>query len=287
MKMALASGPHWGQLWHLFNAARDEVKAAKDAQLYKHDRQLFAFGDLSAAMGLLTRFPVIVDTEKAVARGASAAWAFPIVGMVLGVWLAAVTALLTGAGVPLGITAALVVAVSVVSTVAMHEDGLSDTADGFWGGWDKARRLAIMKDSHIGVYGVCAIALSLLIRWLAFATIISAGNHWMAFIAVGGISRAAMVVVMAMLPHARDSGLSRNVGRPPTNTAWVTVGIGLIIAAACGFPALIVTGLFATAIVMTIARAKIGGQTGDVLGATQQVVEITCLITIATIMTYI
>lgn len=246
----------------------------------KVDTALIDRVDLPAALGLLTRFPIRLDTGRAMDRGAASAWAYPLVGCVIGTVLAALVPLFVGIGLHAGISAALVLVVSVVITGAMHEDGLADSADGLWGGWDRTRRLAIMKDSHIGVYGVCAIALSLLLRWLALVAVISLGIYWVALIAVATLSRAGMVVMMAALPNARDGGLSRSVGRPPRRTTWVAIGIAVVVALAAGQPWLVLVAGVATLICGLIAKAKIGGQTGDILGATQQVTEIALLLAI-------
>ncbi|MCK0096258.1 adenosylcobinamide-GDP ribazoletransferase [Yoonia sp. F2084L] len=253
--------------------------------MYKHDNALIDRIDLPAALGLLTRLPVVVDSARAMDRGAASAWAYPLVGVILGVILAAATALMLAIGIPAGIAAGLVLAGSVVMTGAMHEDGLADSADGLWGGWDKARRLEIMKDSHIGVYGTCAIALSLLIRWLALVVIVSMGAYWVAFVTAGAVSRASMVVVMAALPNARDGGLSRNVGRPASATMWLAVAIAVGFALLGGHPWVTLVTILTTLACILIARAKIGGQTGDILGATQQVTEIAVLIAIVVMIT--
>lgn len=248
--------------------------------MFKHDTALIDRVDLPAAVGLLTRVPVIVDGDKAMMRGAASAWAYPLIGVMLGVGLAALTSVFLWMGIPAGITAALILAIGTVATGAMHEDGLADTADGFWGGWDKARRLAIMKDSHIGVYGVCAIALSLLIRWLALSAVVAFGIHWMVLIVVATLSRTSMVVLMAALPNARQGGLSHKVGRPAAQTTWLAIGIGGFVAVACGYAGMILIAALATLACGLIARTKIGGQTGDVLGATQQIAELSILIAI-------
>jgi adenosylcobinamide-GDP ribazoletransferase len=267
-------------LWDLFNVECLDENPTKDGPLFKHDTALIDRVDLPAALGLLTRLPIVVDSEKAMARGAASAWAYPLVGVMIGVGLAALTSVFLGLGIPAGIAAALILAISVIATGAMHEDGLADCADGFWGGWDKVRRLAIMKDSHIGVYGVCAIALALLIRWLALSTIVAFGIHWMALIAVATLSRTSMVVLMATMPNARSDGLSRSVGRPAAQTAWLAIGIGATVAVACGYAGMILVAASAALACGLIARSKIGGQTGDVLGATQQVTELAILIAV-------
>lgn len=244
--------------------------------------------DIAASLGLLSRLPVPVDGDRATARGAAAAWAYPIAGLVLGVLACLVGQLSLWFGLPAALAAGLVLATLVITTGAMHEDGLADAADGLWGGWDTERRLAIMKDSHIGVYGVCALILGLGLRWVALAVLIENGFLWSAILATAVLSRAAMVPLMARLPHARDTGLSHSVGRPSDTTALIAVAFGalgaLLFLDLPGFLALLVA-LLTTLLCATIARAKIGGQTGDILGATQQCTEIALLLSLAAILT--
>lgn len=236
--------------------------------------------DVPAALGLLTRLPMPVDPEKAAQRGAAAAWAYPLAGAFIGVILAASVALLLWVGLPGAIVAVLVIAVSTIITGAMHEDGLADTADGLWGGWEKARRLEIMKDSRIGVYGVLALALSLLLRWLALIAVIASGHYWAILICLGMLSRTAMVGVMAALPNARADGLSQAVGRPGIAVAVVAAISAIAVALFTGLGGLIPVTCAVALICGAIAKNKIGGQTGDILGATQQVCEIALLLTL-------
>lgn len=242
--------------------------------------------DIPAAAGLLTRVPVRVNTALAMQRGARAAWAYPIVGLKIAIALAALGYVALWVGVSPAITAALLITLSASLTGAMHEDGLADSADGLWGGWTREKRLAIMKDSRTGAYGVLALILSILIRWTALTTILVT-DHWTAaLICIGMLSRAAMVAVMTGLPQARDTGLSQSVGRPTPLTAWLAIGVAVFGSTiALGLTAatlLIIAGLI-TSIWAGIAHQKIGGQTGDILGATQQLTEIALLITLATI----
>ena len=236
--------------------------------------------DVPAALGLLTRLPVPVDGAAAAARGAAAAWAWPLAGAVVGLLGAAAGGLALGLGLAPGAAAALAIATQMMVTGALHEDGLADTADGLWGGWDKTRRLAIMKDSRIGTYGVLALVLVTLLRWVALAALFTAGTPLAALIAAGALSRAPMAVLMAALPNARGSGLSQSVGQP----AVPTVALGVAVALVCGGLALglPVLGMAlwiggATLVLGLVARAKIGGQTGDILGAAQQLAEVLAL----------
>ena len=247
-----------------------------------------ALSDIPAALGLLSRLPVSVDTDRATERGAMAAWAYPIAGLILALIAGAVTQAALWLGLPNALAAGLTPATLIITTGAMHEDGLADSADGLWGGWDKDHRLKIMKDSFIGTYGMLALALGLILRWSALTLILEHGMLWPAVLACAMLSRAVMVPMMASLPHARSEGLSHSVGRPPVHTGLVALGISVVaslillqvwalwLIAACALTALACAA---------IARSKIGGQTGDILGATQQLTEITALLTLAALLT--
>ena len=178
-------------------------------------------------------------------------------------------------GLPGGVAAGLVLAVQILLTGAMHEDGLADSADGLWGGLTRDRRLEIMRDSRIGTYGVLALGLSLGLRWSALAVLLPLG--WQAVVVAAVVSRAAMVAVMAALPHARSDGLSRGVGRPGPWAAMAGIGLALVITLGAGITPM-AAGLVAALLTGALARRKLGGQTGDILGATQQVAEIAVLL---------
>ena len=243
--------------------------------------------DVPAALGLLSRLPVRVDEMRATARAAQATWAYPVVGLVLALIAGCVAQFTLWVGLPAPLVAGLTLAALIIMTGAMHEDGLADAADGLWGGWDAARRLEIMKDSHIGVYGVIAVTLGLGLRWQALTFLVEADALWPTLIATAVLSRAMMVPVMAMLPNARATGLSHSVGRPSHQTAWIAVaiaaGLTLILWQWAALWLFILAALAMLAC-CAVAKAKIGGQTGDILGATQQVTEITLLTGLATML---
>ena len=244
---------------------------------------IVSWGDIPAALGLLTRLPVRVNTAAAMERGARAAWAWPVAGLTVGLIAAVAGTLIQWLGLPPAVCAGVILATQVILTGAMHEDGLADSADGLWGGYDKTRRLEIMKDSHIGTYGVLALILSMLLRWTALSGLIGLGLLWPAVIVAAVLSRVPMVGLMHALPPARSGGLSATVGCPP----WQAVVLAATLAVAV---ALLWVGPWALPLVMTvgisalvwaaIANVKIGGQTGDILGASQQWAEITALLTI-------
>lgn len=233
--------------------------------------------DIPVAASLLTRLPLPRVPEGAFDDQARAVWAYPLVGVVVG-GLAALVGGLTG-GLGPGIAAGLTLATLLMLTGGLHEDGLADTADGLWGGQTSERRLEIMKDSRIGAYGVLALILVMGLRWLGLAQV-----GWADVIVAAAASRAFMPALMAALPHARSTGLSHHVGRPTA----VNAGIALLIAAVlaiglsggAGLLAMIIAGLVAFALTQA-ALSKIGGQTGDILGATQVLTEVAILMALA------
>jgi len=247
---------------------------------------LFALSDITAALGLLSRLPVPVDAHRAIARSAHAAWAYPIAGLILALIAGCVAKISLTLGLSPSLAAILTLATLTITTGALHEDGLSDTADGLWGGWNKSRRLEIMKDSRIGAYGVIALILAYLLRWQAL-TIIFDTSIWAALIAVAMLSRASIVPLMTLLPNAREAGLSQTVGRPTFNIAVTAMAIAALISLLL-FQVkgllLILTAAIATALCARIAKSKIGGQTGDILGATQQISEIVMLLTLTAVL---
>jgi adenosylcobinamide-GDP ribazoletransferase len=234
--------------------------------------------DLAVAFVLLSRLPVPHLPETAFARGAEAVWAYPVVGAVLGGIATLVGMALLLAGAPGPVAAGVLLAVLTAMSGAMHEDGLADTADGFWGGHSFERRLEIMADSRIGTFGTLALIFATGLRWAAIAVLLPAAPG--AVVAAAALSRAAMPVVMHVLPQSRAGGLSHSVGRPkrPTVLAGLVVAVALG-AASAGLPALaaVPAVLVVLAGMILLARRKIGGQTGDVLGAVQQVSEIAIL----------
>lgn len=237
-----------------------------------------AGADLRAAVMLLTRLPLPASPQAPDMAGS--AWAWPMAGLVVGGLAAAAASVALAMGLPPGPAAAMALGVQMMVTGAMHEDGLADTVDGFWGGWTRERRLAIMKDSHIGSYGVLALIVMGLLRWSALAHAFAEGWVWAPVLAVAALSRVPMVVLMALMRNARGTGLSARVGRPTSQAALRTAGLALIVALiVTGGPALpmaLTVAAVALAVALT-AQAKIGGQTGDVLGAAQQTSEAAAL----------
>jgi adenosylcobinamide-GDP ribazoletransferase len=231
--------------------------------------------DLRAAFGLLTRLPVgSGSTPPDLAR---CVWAFPVVGLIVN----SIAALVYSAGLPPLLSAAWALAVTMLLTGALHEDGLADMADGFGGGRTPSRKLQIMRDSRIGSYGALALMVSLLLRVCAVAAIPHPAS---ALIAAGILGRGAMIVPLMLLPPARPDGMGATVRHPPTPAA--ALGLALSSVAAWlvlgGRPAIasVIAAAGAGLLVTALARRQIGGHTGDVLGATEIVSE--CVVLTAT-----
>lgn len=227
------------------------------------------------AMQFLTRLPVPALKDFAPEWITASARYYPLVGQVVGALsglMLVFAAKAWGGAVP----AVLALATGILATGAFHEDGLADTADGLGGGRDKAARLAIMKDSRIGAYGALALVLAVALKTAALAQIAMA----MALVAGHGAARAAAVIAMAALPYAGDPEAAKYKPVPHG------VGIGSVIVALlfASWPFVVfpmqqmipavACGAILALIMALAARRLIGGVTGDVLGAIEQMFEI-------------
>ncbi|HTW29542.1 MAG TPA: adenosylcobinamide-GDP ribazoletransferase [Acetobacteraceae bacterium] len=235
---------------------------------------LARLAEFAIAGRLLTRLPL---GFLAHGRGAPAAavWAWPLLGLVVGALGGAVQAVARVAGLPPLVAALWGLAAMLLATGALHEDALADLADGFGGGRTRERKLAIMRDSRIGSFGAAALIVSLLLR-AGEAAALRPGFAIPALAAAGALSRTAMLGPV-LLPPARADGLGASQGRP--GQVGIAVAVGIAALAAFGLlPAgMAALGLIAAAAggaaVAGLAWRQIGGQTGDVCGAAQQVAE--------------
>lgn len=220
----------------------------------------------------------------AVSPSPSAVPWFPVVGALVG---AAVGAAWWGADRlwPPAVAAALAVAADLLLTGALHADGLADTADGLLPPLDRERRLDAMADPRVGAFGVVAVVTALLLRWAAFASrepsVLAVAGVWCA-------SRTVMAVTLLSVRYARPGGLAASfrggAARPlPVSAvgmggaaALVAAGVGLVPAAAA-VAAVAGGGM----VVVALAVRRIGGYTGDVLGAAGLVGETAGLLVLA------
>ena len=250
------------------------------------------FAETLVALRFLTRLPVPFVRTLDLPPLAEGMRFFPLAGALIGVLSSVV---LIGAhllGLPSLLTAALALAAGVLVTGALHEDGLADVADGFWGGRSREDRLEIMRDSRIGTYGTIALCLTFIARAAIYETLVSAPPLTIIALLAGAaaFSRSLIVDLLWATRPARNDGLSVFAGRPSKRSAvfsLLTGGLGAAVAA--GFvlsPEIAVVAIIAAGIMLATMRAlsmrQIGGQTGDVCGAVQVLTELTMLTVYAT-----
>jgi adenosylcobinamide-GDP ribazoletransferase len=237
--------------------------------------------DLMASLAFLTRLPMPGGPRPAPLAGAMRA--FPVAGCLIGAAAGLVLAALAAAGLPNLAAAAITLAALALLTGGLHEDGLADMADGFGGGHDRESKLAIMRDSHIGSYGVLALVLGLLAKAAALASLAAGPMAALAVLlaASGAFSRALIVWLMASTPPARRDGLAHGAGQPSDFTARTALLVGgvtglvLLLPSVGLVPALAIMGAGAltAGLVRFLAMRQVGGHTGDICGAVQFLAE--------------
>jgi adenosylcobinamide-GDP ribazoletransferase len=211
---------------------------------------------------------------------------FSIVGAGIGLFIAAVLWAGRYVQLPPMLAALLAVAAGMLITGALHEDGLSDTADGLGGGKTRERRLEIMRDSRIGAYGALALIIAVGVRVACYSALMQLPAIAMATVimAAQSFSRALMVDMMWATRPARADGLSAYAGQPTRMVAMFAIIIGLVLTLLAGRNTnfencifALALGLGAVAGVRWIAIRLVGGQTGDICGAAQVACEIMML----------
>jgi adenosylcobinamide-GDP ribazoletransferase len=239
-----------------------------------------------AALVFLTRVPVGGFPYTKDEWRWSSAW-FPAVGALVGAASAGVWLLLEPAGV--WVAAAFAVTASMLLTGGLHEDGLADTADALGGGADRDAVLHILKDPRVGSFGALALVVSVLLRVALVASL--AGTAPIALVLAHTLARVGPVWLMvALLYVTGDGAKSRDVTRARTPQGAVATALGaLALATAVSFG--VTTAAGAARLVVALAtltiflawrfRARVGGVTGDFLGATEQVGEVAVLTVLA------
>jgi adenosylcobinamide-GDP ribazoletransferase len=234
--------------------------------------------DVRICLSLSTILPVGPPMPAGDGDVARASWALPIAGVLVALAGSAIYGLAVGVGLTPAPAAILALAATILVTGAIHEDGLADTADGLGGGRTRDRKLEIMRDSRIGTYGACALWLSLALRWSALAAIGKPGAVAAALLMSHAGARASLPVFMWLVPPARTDGLSAAAGQASETSALIAACLGFL-CLACGFGisrAIVAVLLLSLAglVLGRLAVRQVGGQTGDILGALEQIGEI-------------
>lgn len=241
------------------------------------------------AAAFLTRLPVPSRAFEGGSRPLGAdAGAFPFVGLFVALAPALLLLLFGALGLQPLSAAVLSLLLLVALTGALHEDGLADTADGLFGHASRERALEIMKDSRIGTYGAVALIGSLAARASLLADMAGHAPAFaaLALVAAAGASRGAMAWVWSSLPSARPGGLSSRLESPSRRTGRRAALAALVMALAAGaliggpagavLPMLLAAG--GLALFRRFLLRRLGGATGDTLGAAQQITEVLLLL---------
>lgn len=260
--------------------------------IYKKALGLKLLSQFFMALVFLTRLPLpgwlfrkladshLTENNHTDNKLASALWAFPLVGLLVGALMAGFAYVLHFLGVPFGLICIAVLGFGLLLTGALHEDGLADFCDGL-GVHEKSRVLEVMRDSKIGSFGVIALILSLLWRVAAFHEF---ENVFMLSVGLIGVHVGArgLIVPLLLLPHASQSGLAFGAGRPgywPVLVAllFTIVSFLILFEVKTVFLALLVAGLIVGGVAL-LAMKRLDGLTGDVYGAAEQVAEMSLLL---------
>ena len=184
--------------------------------------------DMALSLVFFTRLP-LPQFDFGARTLAQAIWAAPLAGLTVALISGVVFSVAGMAGMSANVAAALALAAAMLATGCLHEDGLSDVADGFGGSKTAERKLEIMRDSRIGAYGVIALVLVLLAKVGTLADLDDIGVVMSGLICAAAASRAAMPAMIRWLPAARDDGLAAEAGRPAAAHVWTGIAIAVIL----------------------------------------------------------
>lgn len=228
------------------------------------------------AVQFLTRLPVpgtLTTTEEELGRSAAF---FPLVGIIVGGGTALVFVLALLA-LPLSASVLLAIAFTTFITNGFHEDGLADTFDGLGGGWTKERALEIMRDSRLGTYGTLALVFLVLGKY-TFLSSLEPRQIWRWLIVAHTASRWTVLPLCSWLPYARAEGqgklVAKQIGVPALLFASFTfLAVSLLLPWRASLFTIVVT-----AVLILVSgfyfKQRLGGITGDCLGAVNQLTEL-------------
>ncbi|WP_341760417.1 adenosylcobinamide-GDP ribazoletransferase [Candidatus Endowatersipora endosymbiont of Watersipora subatra] len=248
----------------------------------------------------LSRLPIKRFNLKKTPDFASTAYAFPLAGIIIALPMGLIIVLATQTTMPDMVIAFLAVITMTVTTGALHEDGLADMVDGFWGSNEREKKLLIMRESTVGTYGVLVLVITSGLRIVLITTLLqklSCSIAILLMIAVASLSRAAILIPWILLPPARAPMKEKNqlcknqfslsiIFGKPNSSAYLPTTL-------CSFPAIFIlftasgflpglcallTAILMTQYIVSLSRRHISGCTGDILGATQQISELGLLL---------
>ena len=227
------------------------------------------------ALQFLTIFPVKIKSQiEEKSFGRSLVY-FPVVGALIG--LIAISISLVFHFLPYLVNVALILIILIVITGGIHLDGFADTCDGFYGSRSKEKILEIMRDSHIGTMGVIALVCLLLLKFTLLLNL-PGGSLWRAVIAMTMFSRWSQVAACCFSRYSREEGKAKNfivhAGRKEFFIGGLVTVISLILIMKIKGLSLFLLSLAVIFLFITYAKRKIGGMTGDTIGATSEIAEV-------------
>ncbi|MEG3221898.1 adenosylcobinamide-GDP ribazoletransferase [Vibrio gigantis] len=243
------------------------------------DRVTYQWELFALAMGFFSRVPMPKNTPYSSERMNRSGRYFSAVGLLLGVLCGGVF-LLLDAILPSAVAIFLMMSFSLMLTGAFHEDGLTDMADGIGGGMTLERRLTIMKDSRIGTYGASALVMALLGKWVLLNELVSMTGLFMVIVTSYTFSRAIAASLIYDMPYVSDLDTSKSKPLASKQTKGELVFlmlVGLLPSLWFGLAFACVLALIAYLFRVGFKKwliARIGGFTGDCLGAAQQLMEL-------------
>lgn len=238
---------------------------------------------LLTAFAFLTRLPLPAQDAPGPERRGKSVPYYPLVGLVIGTLLALLASALGSA--PTLLSAALVLLAWVLLTGGLHLDGLADSADAWLGGHgDRARTLAIMKDPASGPAGVSAIVLVLMVKGAALEALLTQ-RDFPALLLAPLLGRATLVLLLAATPYVRPGGLGSAQAEhlPRAAVAIVLLAVATVPVALLGLSgvALVAMTLLLLYALRRLMLQRIGGITGDTLGASCEIIEAAVLVFMA------
>ena len=243
------------------------------------------YREFVAALRFLSVLPapgsaLLFDKDETAPRLVIGCEYFPVVGLLLALLLMLLMLLFSRLIPPIALAVLLIVAL-VMLTGGLHLDGLMDTCDGLFGGRTRERKLEIMRDSHVGSFGVLGALCVLLLKFALLASI-SAPSLPLALLLILPVARWSMVLALYVFPPARPTGLGAAYHHTITTrrlliTGLIALIIALVFGRLTGLVAWITGSLAALAIGLWITKS-IGGLTGDCCGAIDETVEIVTLL---------
>jgi adenosylcobinamide-GDP ribazoletransferase len=242
---------------------------------------------LRLAVEFLTIVPVPpLEEAPSAAELEKSRFAYPFVGLLIGLLLAGLSEGLAAIAAPAGVSAFVLLAVSVIITGGLHLDGLADTSDGLFLAASPERRLEVMRDPRVGSFGVVGLVLALVGQYAGIASLVGHGRS-LGLLAAATISRTLVLAAAGVTNYARPTGTAQWLISPtrPAEAALAT-GFVLMIGTTLGRGAGLVAAIAAicmSAALVYLAKRRLGGSTGDILGAVVELAELAFLVTLGVV----